>query len=440
MKAPSIVFAMLPESGHLNPSYKLAKALRARGHDVRYLAIADVRAQIEAQGFAVEPLYPDLFPSGLLGAEQKLGTLARRRAITTRYRTLLERLRTDAPLASPPALLVVDVTQVHFALWARRVGVPIVLVNTSLPQTRDPGVPPLRSSSPYAASLLARVRPALEWRRFVAKRQLSAHAADLAGMCPPYELARREALRLGVAEHDLDSETVYMPQLRGVPELVLCPRAFDFPRAPAPERAYVESIDLSRSEPEFAWGGLSADKPLIYCALGGQRYRAGDVPSFFRRLHSVFRTRPQWQLLLAAGQHMASDELDPLPNVAVVERAPQLAVLRRARLMITHGGLGSVKECIMNAVPMLGVPLDVDQPGNVARVVFHGLGLSADVRSSSERALRLTLDRLLSTPSFAICAREMQGRFVREEAGERGADLVERLLSGTAAPVSATAS
>lgn len=428
MKASSIVFAMLNESGHLNPSYKLAKALRARGHDVRYLAIGDVRAQIEAQGFEVEPLYPDLFPSGLLTGEQQLGTLAKRRAITARYRTVLSRLRTDAPLARTPSLLAVDVTQIHFAFWARAAGVPVVLVNTSLPQTRDPGVPPLRSGSPYATSVLARVRPALEWQRFVAKRRLSARAADLAGMCPPYELARRAARESGVPEHEIDDHTVYMPQLRGLPELVLCPAAFDFPRAAAPQRTYVESIDLSRSEPEFAWGGLSADKPLLYCALGGQRYRAGDVPTFFRRLHGVFRTRPQWQLLLAAGQHMASDELDPLPNVAVVERAPQLAVLRRARLMITHGGLGSVKECIMNAVPMLGVPLDVDQPGNVARVVHHGLGLAADVRNSSERALRLSLDRLLSTPSFAARARDMQARFVREEAGERGADRVEELL------------
>jgi len=429
MKALTITFAMLQESGHLNPTFKLSKALAARGHDVRYLGIADMRAPIEARGFAVDPLFPQLFPAGFLATEATLGTLARRRAITSRYRALLARLQAESPFsaAHTPSLLVVDVTQVHFALWARRAGIPFMHVNTSLPQTRDPGVPPLRSDSPYASSPLGRVKPALEWERFLAKRRLSARAADVGGMCPPYELARRAAPSFGVPSSAVDDETVYMPQLRSVPELVLCPQAFDFPRARSPERHYVESIDLTRSEPDFAWGGLSADKPLVYCAFGGQRYRSGDVQTLFRRLIEVFRGRPQWQLLLAVGQHLGPDELDPLPNVAVVERAPQLAVLRRARMMITHGGLGSVKECIMNGVPMLGVPLDVDQPGNVARVVHHGLGLRADVRNTSVRSLRGQIDRLLGDTSFATRAKEMQARFEEDEAGHRGADFVEQI-------------
>jgi zeaxanthin glucosyltransferase len=431
MPAHTITFAMLQESGHLNPSYKLAKALLARGHEVRYLGIADVRAQIEAQGFAVDPLFPELFPSGLLTAETKLGTLAKRRAITARYRALLARLQHESPFAREhtPALLVVDVTQVHFALWARRARVPFMHVNTSLPQTRDPGVPPLRSGSPYGQSAVARLKSALAWERFVAKRRVSARAADLAGLCPPYELARRAAPAFGVPASAVDDETVYMPQLRGVPELVLCPQAFDFPRAPAPERHYVESIDLTRREPELAWGGLSSDKPLVYCAFGGQRYRAGEVPALFRRLIEVFRQRRDWQLLLAVGQHVEPGELDSLPNVVVVERAPQLAVLRRARLMITHGGLGSVKECIMNAVPMLGVPLDVDQPGNVARLVHHGLGLRADVRTTSVHALRALLERLLTEPHFAARVKDMQRRFEEVEAASRGADVVTQVAA-----------
>lgn len=430
MPGKTILFAMLHESGHLNPTYKLGKALAARGHRVRYLAIEDVRTQIEAQGFEVEALYPDLFPVGALAAEAKLGTLAKRRSITARYRSVLARLRQGPPFAPEhkPDLLVIDVTQVQLALWARRAGQPFVYVNTSLPQTRDPGVPPLRSGSPYGDSLARRVRPALEWRRFLTQRRVSARLADLGGMCPPYELSRRAAADFGVPARELDSATVYMPQLRRVPELVLCPAALDFPRGVAGQRHYVESIDLTRGEPEFAWGGLSPDKPLVYCALGGQRYRAGEVPTFLRRLHALFRGRPQWQLLLAVGQHLAADELDPLENVAVVVRAPQLAVLKRAQVMVTHGGLGSVKECVMNAVPMLGVPLDVDQPGNVARVVHHGLGLAADVRHGSEGTLRTLLERLLTEPSFAARARDMRARVAEAEAGTRGADLMEQML------------
>jgi zeaxanthin glucosyltransferase len=429
MKAETILFAMLNESGHLNPTFKLTKALAARGHQVRYLATADVAETIEAQGFAVDLLYPDLFPRGVLAAEQKLGRFAQRRAITARYRALLGRLEAGTPLpasAPAPALWVIDVTQVQLAFWARRAGQRFVYINTSLPQTQDPGVPPLRSGAPYRAHLLTRVGPDLAWRSFSAKRRVSAQLASLGGMCPPYELARGHAERFGVLPGSLASNTMYMPQLRGVPELVLCPPDFDFPRAPAPERHYIESIDLGRPEPEFAWAGLSRDKPLVYCALGGQRYRAGDVPGFFARLVEVFRAHPEWQLLLAVGQHVAADTLGPPPNVAVVQRAPQLSVLKRAAVMITHGGLGSVKECLLSGVPMLGVPLDVDQPGNVARLVHHGLGLAADVRETPPRELGKLLQRLLEDTAIRRRVQAMQARFQQHEASGRGVELVER--------------
>ena len=432
MKASSILFAMLNEFGHLNPTFKLSKALAARGHRVRYLAIDDLRSAIEAQGFEVEPLFTDLFPAGLLRAEEKLGTLARRRAITARYQTVLQRLRETSPVADVPALMLVDVTQTHLALWARRVGCPFVHLNTSLPQGKDPGVPPLRTGAPYADSLLGRASTEFAWGKFLVKRRLGASVASFAKMAPPYDLARRSAAAFGVPARELDTSTVYMPQLRGVTELVFCPEAFDFPRPPHPERHYVESIDLTRSEPDFAWGGLSTEMPLIYCALGGQVYRADDVPAFFRRLLKVFRKRPDWQLLLAVGKHLSPAELDAPSNVVVVERAPQLAALKRARVMVTHGGLGSIKECIMNAVPMLGVPLDVDQPGNVARVVHHGMGLSRDLKLSSEAELRSALERLLDDPSFRARASAMRDSFMRVESAQHGADLVERMLGDAA--------
>lgn len=431
MTAETILFAMLNEGGHLNPTFKLAKAVAARGHEVRYLATADVTELITAQGFAVDPLYPELFPRGVIAAEQKLGRIAQRRAITARYKALLDRLARGSPLGERrPALMVIDVTQTHLALWARRNGQRFVYINTSLPQTQDPGVPPLRSGAPYAGNPFTRIAPELAWRRFVLQRRLSAELAALGDMCPPYELARSSATRFLVPAEALETAVMYMPQLRDVPELVLCPGAFDFPRPPAPHRHYIESIDLTRPEPEFAWAGFSRDKPLVYCALGGQRYRANEVPGFFARLMEVFRARPEWQLLLAVNQHVAADALAPPPNVCVVTRAPQLRVLERAALMITHGGLGSVKECLIRGVPMLGVPLDVDQPGNVARVVHHHLGLAADVKQTSKRELDALIQRLLGDGAIQDSVRAMQQRFLAHEAGTRGPELIERYARG----------
>jgi zeaxanthin glucosyltransferase len=429
----TLVFAMLNESGHLNPTYKLGKALRARGHDVRYLAIADVRTQIEAQGFAVEPLYPDLFPEGLLAREEQLGSIAKRRAITQRFEALLERLLTEPPLALErvlPDLLLIDVTQTALALWARHAGVPFVYVNTSLPQTRDPGVAPLRSGIVFGEDRIHRTRADLAWRTFLGQRGASAKAAALAGMAPPYSLAYDAAPRFGVPLEEVDRATVYMPQLRGVPELVLCPPEFDFPREPRPDRHFVESIDLDRREAEFAWEALPISKPLVYASLGGQRYRANETPAFFDRLLDAIASRPDYHLLLSVGRHVAPSALGHVPdNATIVTFAPQLTVLKRANVMVTHGGLGSVKECIMRGVPMMVCPLAVDQPGNGARVEHHGLGLRVDLRATSARELASVLDRLLGEAPFRERCAAMGERFAELETSGPGAAIVERLLA-----------
>lgn len=430
----TIVFAMLHESGHLNPSFKLARMLTARGHRVAYLAIPDARRTLEAQGFETYPLYPDLFPLGLLEREEALSTLARRRAITRRYEAMLARLEREPErlFAVRPDLLLIDVTQPQLAFWARRVGQRFAYVNTSLPQTHDRGVPPLRSGRAYEPGLIPGLRAELDWTRFLVKRRASAAVAGLFGMCPPYELARRLAPRFSVPAHELAWQTAYMPQLRGVPEFVLCPDAFDFPRRPAPHRHAVASVDLARAEPAFDWTGIPGEKPLIYCALGGQRYRPDAVPSFFARLIDAVRMHPEWHLLLALGKHATAAALGALPsNVTVVERAPQLTVLQKARLMVTHAGLGSVKECIVLGVPMLAVPLDVDQPANAARIVHHGLGLCADVAQTSSVELAQKLAQLLSDEAVHQRVSAMRARFLEVEESERGAELVEALFSAS---------
>lgn len=55
---------------------------------------------------------------------------------------------------------------------------------------------------------------------------------------------------------------------------------------------------------------------------------------------------------------------------------PQIDILKYADLMITHGGLGSIKECMDAGVPLLVVPInqELDQPGNAARIEANGLG------------------------------------------------------------------
>jgi hypothetical protein len=58
-----------------------------------------------------------------------------------------------------------------------------------------------------------------------------------------------------------------------------------------------------------------------------------------------------------------------------VNQAPQLPLLGRASLTVTHAGLNTVLESLAQGVPQVAIPVSYDQPGVAARIAHHGTGL-----------------------------------------------------------------
>jgi MGT family glycosyltransferase len=182
----------------------------------------------------------------------------------------------------------------------------------------------------------------------------------------------------------------------GLNEIVFCPKELEIPSddIPLSERHYVEpSIFRGRSLSAFAWEFLDEGKKLVYCSLGTQCFDYANAPHLLRMIIEAFASMPEHQLVLASGGlDMELDEREP-PNVLVVPSAPQLELLARARVAISHGGLGSVKEAIMARVPMIIVPFASDQPANGRRVEYHHLGrVIPPTDCSPERIKEAVLD------------------------------------------------
>lgn len=55
-------------------------------------------------------------------------------------------------------------------------------------------------------------------------------------------------------------------------------------------------------------------------------------------------------------------------RVLLVPFAPQIEVLKRASLFISHSGLNSTSESIYNGVPLIALPIEADQPYNALRI------------------------------------------------------------------------
>ena len=442
----SVLIAPLAEEGHLLPTFALARGLLSRGHRVRYLATADCERILRDQGFDFVPLFPDLYSSELAAAQRQTlqeakslpAVLRALRAIADHSRQALDRWldgsaeRLLAELA--PDLVLVCALRPLLALTAYKLGIPALLISHALSNARQPGVPPITSPLVPTGTWGSGLRIALEWRRTLAARAVRQRLMRWTGIEEPYARTLRSlAAQAGFPADRVLCDVALAPTVL-MPELVLCPEVFDFPHPEIPERYFVEPlIDLERSRPSFPWERLDPTKALIYCALGSQAHRSPAAARILATVLHAVQGREDWQLVMATSKDPEQLGLPPAPASAIlVQSAPQLDLLERASVMITHGGTGSLRECIFFGVPMIALAHMRDQVGNAARVAYQGLGVRENPRKVTAGQLARDIDRLLTDEAIRGRVRAMQQEFRRVEAERPSLAIVERYLGSRA--------
>lgn len=410
-----IVFALDHEEGHCFPTFKLARQLEERGHTVTYLGLPDTGSLVRRQGFAFVPMLERFFPEGTVAQlrrdlEGKVASAANSQApgveeLEERY---LGALALGEGLDGPVAELKPDL----FILSAFVGGLNGLILH-------------LRFAIPTVfLSPFLRVRTRVQMVDLLEERFL--HLGKAAK--PLFELVRQKA-QAARRLRDVTGSLLLMP------ELIQCPREFDLPRegGDEPNVHYIEaSVDLSRRpDQSFPWDRLEPGRKLLYASLGSQSVLAGKeaVVRFLRAIAEGAARHPEWQLVLGTGGQIDPTEL-PLPADAIaLPWVPQISILERAALMVTHGGLGTVKECIFHGVPMVVFPIARDQPDNAQRVVHHGIGLSGDLGGATPEAIFAMVGEVDSQPSFREKVARMGLRFREVEDSGIGVQRIEEVLS-----------
>lgn len=442
-----ILFLPLPEAGHIHATFGLAKQLEARGHEIGYMAPPDAEPFLHSRPWPFTPILEDVFPKGYQAEvfsrieDRTLAPAARKEAIDGFLRRLELRITEvlfstsfESRLRDSGAdLLLVDASYPLPILAAFKLGIPAFQLCTNFALNRDAAVPPLTSHHIPTGSLASGLHIAFAWqwlylRTFMGVlKKLRAHVRafyDLHPEAPP---------------GDFHTHLQAGPHLR-VPTLVTCAPEFDFRRASGGLHYLGPCVDRDRQEPPLPEGLASGDAPLILCSLGSHGNRVRGHQAFFKSVIDAVARRPRLRLLMAVGKEVDIQAFGPLPeNVTVVDWVPQLSALKRASLMITHGGLNSVKECISLGVPMIVYPLVFDQPGNAARVVHHGIGLRGDIRQATADQVGAQLDDVLGNPSYRARIQALRQVFRDADDAGRGAETVEGLLQAhtRAAPAKA---
>lgn len=226
-----------------------------------------------------------------------------------------------------------------------------------------------------------------------------------------------------------------------VPELVMCPREFDFPWLyQRTSRCYIGAcIDPHRNDSQspwtkdgekysIDWNEINEEKSLIYCSLGTHSHIFKDRKKLINATIKAVQKRPHLQLIIQIRNEADTDKCKPLPdNVKVVTWVPQIEILSRASIFITHGGLGSVREAIYFGVPMIVFPFWNDGFGNAARVVFHHLGLRGDIKKATPELIGNFIDRISADDSIHYSVKQMQRLFREQKKCKRAIDFLKQL-------------
>jgi MGT family glycosyltransferase len=144
-------------------------------------------------------------------------------------------------------------------------------------------------------------------------------------------------------------------------------------------------------------------------------------------------SRKGFQLVLAVGGQVNPEEIGPLSsNTILVKRSPQLELLKRASVCITHAGLNTVLESLSQGVPQVAIPVSLDQPGVAARIAEKKTGLFMPVKDLTVSRVSLLLDQVLKDSTYRDNARHYQKVIAEINGVSKAADLVEQSLGAAA--------
>lgn len=399
-----------PVAGHVYALAALGRALQRRGHEIFFFSLADTGPLVAAEG-----LRPVLFGAGAFPAgswEHRWRRVSRSSGWRAGLQTLLlHRKVARAAGRDIPSLIhelgltamLIDENQIYGRGLAERAGIPFASVAGTIPLHRAADgtrPPPIFSWRPGAGP-----GGFLRWRN-----RAGFWAMDLLGLA---------VSGLGSFPASIEASLSRELRLRPFTE------EFDWEDANRTGSYVGHFVDPARHAPYFPFDRLPAKRPLIFASLGTIHNGRREI---YSRLVESVRGLPVTLVISEGRWREAQPKWRESGNVIVASYVPQLGLLERASVVITHGGVHSIAESLYYGRPMLVLPQANDQPGGAARVAAAGCGIALSDSRVGSPLIRAALQRLLSDPAFAQNARALSEKVRAGGGPEAAAGLVERWL------------
>jgi MGT family glycosyltransferase len=185
------------------------------------------------------------------------------------------------------------------------------------------------------------------------------------------------------------------------------------------------SIRQHEQPDDFPLDRLQGESTL-YISLGTVFTNKVD---FYRMCFTAFGDKP-WPVVMGYGSRLDRGALGPVPsNFLVAPHVPQLAVLRRSAVFLTHGGMNSVVEALYYGVPMVLCPQTHEQILTAKRIAALGLGVMLIAAIVSDATLGDAVEQIMGDPAFHARARQVQAELQAGDGHRRAVDALAQVRS-----------
>jgi UDP:flavonoid glycosyltransferase YjiC (YdhE family) len=167
---------------------------------------------------------------------------------------------------------------------------------------------------------------------------------------------------------------------------------------------------------------FATSRPTLYCAMG-----VSGSPAVLQSVIDIV-TELDIQSLIVTTTILPTPKRRSQERVLLTPHVPAHKVNPLADIAITHGGAGTVQTAIHAGTPLIGIPMHLEQTGNLSLVTRRRAGMMLPKWNLTRRSLGRALQQLLADTQLRANMRQLKALQDQVDGPARAATEIVRFL------------
>jgi zeaxanthin glucosyltransferase len=419
---PTILFILLPFKSHYLATFGFANTWKNKGYNVVFTGNESLKETIEIEGFEYISFSHSVeydIKSFKIFVGLFIKTLVDKNFTKNRFREFYKvKLNLDVLIDRiSPEQIFIDEHISEYFFFLKSSQSKITILNTKLSTKKSNFNTPLNwkyiPNQNYVSKLICWFIWAFELSklRFQEIKQYCAFC----GKDESYFQKRLCNKNKLIWKDIVSKEHCFYRGIKNIDTVILAPEAFEFQTKPKQINESYFHVKSLRNEDNLKTKNyneliecinlfkLNPTNKVIYCSLGTlSGTNLNKVFVLFQKHLQVSDEHPNFLLVVSSSEIQIGffnhDRVKHYPFL------PQLDFLKHTDLVICHGGLGTLKECYDEKIPMIIVPMNtkVDQIGNASRMAENNFGLVIDAIKDDSASIAKKISTIFSEFSIYL--------------------------------------